>query len=480
MAFTRINERFVKDLRTRIFSRLCELSTSFHSSKKTGVLLNRLISDTRQFDELFKGVITSWIIAPFCLLAILIVMATINPYLTIVSLAPAPLIYFCMWWFVRLLRGRLEESKEKEEEISSFAFENLSGVATVQALLAQKQSVSKFENMLGEHYKLKEDLAKITSRYYPILGFLSSSAVIIMLLYGGSLSIGGNITGGQLVAFMAYLAYLYVPIMNVTRANYMLQSLKVLLKGIEEILDSKEIVRSGTVDTVSKNPVLVMDEVGFSYDKKTPVLNGASAEFKPGECIGITGQTGEGKTTIAMMLIRLFDTDSGKIFLDGRDIREFKLDTLRKTVRLVMQDDVLFSGTVMDNLLYASDHTPVTEVKETCDKLTISKFVSKMPKEYDTLVGEKGYRLSYGEKQRLCIARAILSRPDVLILDEATSGLDKSTERDLINGVFDVMNGKTIILISHRESVMNRVNKIYNLANGNLSVSAEDHDFSRV
>jgi len=268
--------------------------------------------------------------------------------------------------------------------------------------------------------------------------------------------------------------------MNVTRANYMLQSLKVLLKGIEEILDSQEIVSSGTVDTVSKNPVLVMDKVGFSYDKKTPVLNGASAEFKPGESIGITGQTGEGKTTIAMMLIRLFDTDSGKIFLDGRDIREFKLDTLRKTVRLVMQDDVLFSGSVMDNLLYASDHTPVTEVKEICDKLTISKFVSKMPKEYDTLVGEKGYRLSYGEKQRLCIARAILSRPDVLILDEATSGLDKTTERDLINGVFDVMNGKTIILISHRESVMNRVNKIYNLANGNLSVSAEDHDFSRV
>ncbi len=470
VTFASLSRRFMKDLRLRIFSRLCVLSAAFHNTNKKGVLLNRLISDTRQFDELFKGVISSWIIAPFSLVAILIIMLTINPYLTIVSLLPAPIIYLCIWFFVRLMRGKFEAVRESEEELSSLAFERLSGITQVQALRGEAKSIASFDKILDKQIKLRLDLDRITSRYYPILGFLSSTGIVLALLYGGFLSIGKEITGGQVVMFIAYLSYVYVPMMNLTRANHVLQSLKSLVKGIEEILDSGDTVVSGTVTAAEDHPDLVFENVLFGYDKSRPVLSKINLRIHSGERIGIIGETGAGKTTIAKLVIRLYDPDKGNILLGPNVIKELKLDTLRGDIRLVMQDDILFDGTVLENLLFPQEGELGPQVESICDRVAVHKFVAALPHGYKTVIGERGCRLSAGERQRISIARALLASPKILILDEATSNLDKKTEEEVLQGIIELMTGRTIIMISHRESVMELAENVYQLEGGILKL----------
>lgn len=469
LLLTTVSEKFVRDLRSRIFSRLCMLPMSFHSSYKKGALLNRLLSDTRQFEDIFRGVISSWIVAPFCFVAIFIVLSLINLPLTILAILPAPLIYFCMWRFTRLLKGRYEKAKELEEKVSSFAFERVSGASTIQALMVQEETIQKFETLLYQSSTQKDEIARITAKYYPTLGFLSSAAVVIVLLYGGFLSIQRDLTGGQVVTFIAYLAYIYSPIMSMSRANQIFQSIKALLNGIEEILDSKAQIASGNIKEFPTNYVLKMEDVVFSYDRSRPVLNGVKLEIRQGYT-GIVGGTGEGKTTLAMLIVRLSDPDQGRIIVNEFNLKEFDLRTLRNNVRLVMQEDTLFDGTIMDNLALGAENLEEGKIISVCDKLTISNFVSKLADGYKTVIGERGYRLSHGERQRLVIARAVLSKPAILILDEATSGLDIETEKQVMAGLREIMDGKTVIIISHRESMIENVDELYRLENGKLSL----------
>jgi ATP-binding cassette subfamily B protein len=470
LTYSALSRRFLRDLRFKLFEKFCVLTTEFHSTTKKGLLLNRLMSDTRQFDELFKGIITSWVVAPFCILAILIVMMTINPYLAIVSLLPAPLTYLCIWFFTRLVKGKYDKLKHSEEEINSFALERLEGITQVQALTGEEKSKKHFEELLQAQDAARLDLDRITSRYYPILGFISSAGIVVAILYGGFLSLGKEITGGQVVSMIAYLSYIYVPLMNLTRMNLVLQQAKSLINGIDEIINAKVTVVSGNKSIIVEEPTIKLEDVTFGYDSSRPVLNGVNLSFHYGECIGIMGETGQGKTTLVKLMIRLYDPLTGKITLGETDIRNLKLEELRKEIRVVMQDDILFNGTVLENLLFPMDGQLTQEIEDICRKIRVHDFVSKLPQGYSTTVGERGLNISAGERQRIYIARALISRPKILILDEATGNLDAKTEEQVLQGVMEVMSGRTLILISHRENVTNFCETLYQFQDGAISL----------
>lgn len=452
------NEMIISDARAALFDKAQRLSLAFHDRMPTGALLSRILDETRELGGLVRSALSTILLSPITFIGVVAMMLLMNPLLTALALLPAPLMYLTLYQFVRRIRAALGRLRQSEEQLSAFVVERMSAVATVQILGQERGEAERFRRHQRERLQAGLDTAEATARYYPMLNFLMSASALVALLYGGFLAIDRDITGGRIVSFLAYLAYAQGPLMELTRAHHILQGLALASERIFEILDAPQSVPDGPHEAPEAYTI-ELHGVAFGYPGGPRVISELSYTFSG--TVGVTGPSGCGKSTLAKLLVRLYDPDAGEIRFGGKDLRELTLESLRRRVTLVPQDDVLFDDTVMNNLRYGA---PGADARSVAEKLGADEFIRRLPNGYETVVGERGHRLSLGERQRLFIARAALRQPCVLILDEATSGLDSETEQSVLGALRELLPRALIIVVSHRPSALSKCDRILQLS----------------
>ena len=476
----KLGERLVFEIRSRIFSHLQGLSISFYDKKQAGTLVSRVIEESKIVEEMFNAGLGALFIAPLTFAGILCMMLWINWKLALLALLPVPFLYVTMLFFIKPIKNLYANMKEKDDELHSFLYESFSGVRVIKLFSRGGYEESRFDKKGGEIYDIKVRIAGIISRYLPLMGFIMSSGTLMVLLFGGLYSGSEGLTGGELVSFISYLAYLYSPLTAVTYSNHILQKVTISGKRILEILDEKMEVADGNLelDVYNLKGGIEFRDVSFDYGGKT-VLDNVSFKVGYGERVGLVGETGAGKSTIAKLMVRFYDPKSGSVIIGGNDVRRFTLSSLRTALTMVLQDDFLFCDTIRNNLLFGGFDESEGVVSKVVSTIFGDSLRDRFPKCLDTIVGERGLSLSAGERQLLCIARALLRKPKVLILDEATSSLDIDTERRVLDNVFDELKDSTIVVISHRASALQNCERLLEVKDGEVfstSVSLPKYD----
>ncbi|OHB77180.1 MAG: hypothetical protein A2Z34_08870 [Planctomycetes bacterium RBG_16_59_8] len=462
-------ERMVFDLRCMLFARVDRLPASFYEKSPTGKLATRILDESRSVELHFLGVLSALVVAPVSLLGIVIVLSIIDWQLVLWAMLPVPLLYLLIALSARSIRrvGRLV--RDRSESLSSTLHEQVGGIRTIQLLGGEEAEEHRFAGRAADYRSARREMANVTSWYYPALGLFMGMGTVIVLLYAVWSGSGREMTGGDIVSFIVYLGYLYGPLVSLSGANHALQEMALSAERIFEILD-EQLPSEGSADVATdKTPEIECRGVSFAYHSGRDILKNISLTVRPGERIGIAGPTGAGKTTLARLLVRLYDPSEGRALLDGKELREYRLASLRKAVTLVDQEGFLFGLSIRENIRFGDPRAGEEDIRRIMALVRLEEVVRRHPAGMDAEIGERGVRLSAGERQRLSLARALLRDPRILVLDEATSALDIGLEREILSGIMAEKPERTTIVISHRPSALELCAKVYRLQDGGLA-----------
>jgi subfamily B ATP-binding cassette protein MsbA len=460
-----------KKLRDDLFGHIIYQSSDFFDYKSTGDLMSRLTNDVDRIQVAVAGSMGDLIQEMFILLALLVYIFITDWRLALISFVIVPVAVIPLALFSRQLKKKGLLSQEKMAQIYNLLHETITGNKIVKAFTMEKFEIKKFSQATLSYFKTSLKLALTGSLTSPFMEFLGGVVAAFVLVLGATKIVQGHISPGDFVSFLVAIFYSYTPIKRLSRANNSIQQGVACYERIQEILNSKpQIVEHPKAYPLP--PVkgsVKFENVSFGYNEMMPVLQEVSFEVKPNETVALVGLSGAGKTTIINLLSRFYDSTSGKITIDGIDIREVSLSSLRSQIGLVTQDLVLFNDTVRNNIAYGLEEISLDKIKEAAKAAKAHDFIMKLPKEYETIIGEKGTLLSSGQRQRLAIARAILKNPPILILDEATSALDSESERLIQIAMVNLMKNRTTFVIAHRLSTVRRVDKIFVLDKGGIT-----------
>lgn len=410
-------------------------------------------------------------------------MASFNAELTVIAVVPIPLISYVVYRIGRSINHKFELVQEQFSTLTTKAQENLSGIKVVKAYVREKSEISSFKDLSVDYMAKNLSLAKVQSFSYPLMFLLTGFSVIIVLYLGGNKIINGELTIGELTAFIIYLGLLTWPIISLGWIINLTQRAEASMKRLIEVFDSKPAIDNPEVCRTdcaagSENGRRVLNgdiefrNVNFRYSKEMPyVLRNIDLKIKGGETIGVIGHTGSGKSTIVNLIPRLFDVEEGEILVDGKPVKSYQLSELRTSIGYVPQETFLFSDSIESNIAYSENKFDKDKVLQAAKIAQIYKDVDNFPRRFDTILGERGINLSGGQKQRTSIARAILADPKILILDDAFSAVDTYTEEEILTGLKNIMKGRTTILISHRVSTLKNADRIIVLKNGSIAES---------
>ncbi len=461
-------QKILFSIRNKLFNKLLRLHINFYKDKQVGDLVSRVINDTSTLNEVLVSGILSVIGDLLSLIGILIAMIILSPSLTLVSMASIPLMIIVAKYFGGRLRKAYKETREKIARISSVVSESLAGIEAIKAFGREENVMREFEHVSRETVKTYIRVAVLMGFFWPLMNLSSVLSMVIVIIYGGYLSLQGLISIGVVVAFIQYVQRFTQPINSLISMYDSLQSAFAALERIYEVLDAREYEDEEGLVIEKFRGEIVFDNVWFEYEPGKPVLKNINIEIRPGELIALVGHTGAGKTTLANLLLRFYDPVKGRILIDGIDIRNVKRKCLRSRISYVPQETYLFPGTVIDNIRIGRPDVSDEEVIRVCKELGIHEFIEKLPNGYYTDAGEAGKRLSVGEKQLIAIARAMLRNPDIVVLDEALSSVDPKTEEIIRRAIKKLMKGRTGIIIAHRLSIVNDVDRIIVLENGEI------------
>ena len=461
----------VGDLRTKVYDKLAHMHLGYFHDKQTGDLMSRVINDTRDFELLYAHMIPETITNVVTFLGVLIILLTINPKLALITCAPIPLILVSGIIFAKKVRPFFRISQKKMGELNGKLQDNLSGTHEIQAFGREEYETGRVNEKNFEHVRAMLHALKVSAVFHPTVEFISSIGTVLVVAFGGYLAYSEGLQVEDIVAFLLYLSLFYQPITGL--AN-LVESMQQSLAGAERVLavlDSPNEIEDtpGAVDLQDVKGEITFDHVSFSYVDGIPVLNDVSFTCKPGEMLALVGPTGVGKTTITELLSRFYEPDSGRILIDGKDIKDITIRSLRQNISTVLQDTFLFNGTIAENISYARPEATPEEIREAARAANIDQEIEAMPDGYDTVTGERGVKLSGGQKQRIAIARAILRRSPIIVLDEATAAVDVETEQQ-IRGAINTLAGKrTIIAIAHRLSTIRSAEQILVIEEGSVA-----------
>ena len=466
----KISTRIAFDLRQSLWRHLQRLSLGFHTSRPTGSLLSRLMSDIDVSQQMMQAGIINVCIDAVSGSVALWVLFSISWKLTLLALAILP-IYAVLY---RRLNPRIRQaSREVQEQrsiMSGLAVERLGGIAVVQTFAQEPAEQARFANEADElrgramHRGL---LAQVLAAFSELLVALAANAVWVV---GAYLAVRGELTPGEIIKFTAVAALLYLPIRRFSELNIIYQTSMAAIERVFGIFDVVPEVRSapGSRDEPPASGGIEFHDVSFRYPHRPPALREISFAIPPGQRVAIVGESGAGKSTLVTLIPRLYDVSDGRICIDGVDIRDYRLRPLRRSIGIVLQESILFSGTVSENLRYGREDATDDEIVAAAEAANAHEFISRLPQGYDTVIGERGVSLSGGQRQRISIGRTLLQDPRILILDEATSSLDSESE-NLINEALDrVMVGRTCLIIAHRLSTVIGSDRILVLRDGQL------------
>ncbi|SDK21548.1 ABC transporter ATP-binding protein [Natronincola ferrireducens] len=466
-------------LRNKLFSHLLTLSSSYYQRHKTGDLMAHLTNDIHAVRMALGPGIVALTDAIFLNIAVMVMMLRTTDYrLTVLALLPMPLLVVFMTKFGKIIHKRFKAVQEAFAAVTDKTQENLSGIRVIKAFVQEEAEINAFKekNLLLLQRNL--DLAKTFGIFHPLLQFLSSLSFTIAIWYGGILVIEEIITLGDFVAFTTYLALLVSSISSIGWVINIMQRGRASIDRINSILkESSEIQDFHDAKNLEKvKGSIVFDRVTFGYSNSSEnILEEFSLKIPAGSSLGIIGKTGSGKTTIANLLVRLYDVKEGSISIDNNPITNIKLASLRKNIGFIDQDSFLFSTTITENIGFGADSYDIENLQRVAKVAGLHQDIMEFPKQYETMVGEKGITLSGGQRQRLAIARALIKNPSIFIFDDSFSAVDTDTEERILQALRTEMKNKTTIIIAHRVSTLKHCDKVIVLEEGKI-IEIGDHE----
>ena len=464
------SHRALFDLRCELYYRILRMSASFFNRNKSGGIVTRLISDIQLAQNLVGTALTNIWMDAIAIVVILYFLLRIDTATTLVALASFPLYLFVFRKFSDEIRSTTRQVQDELSVMSSNVQERISGSMVVHAFNQETNETSRFRSESEKLFSTNMRRTLVQSLNQAITGTLVSLSPLIVICFGGYRVIRGDMTIGELIAVTMYLGPLYLPLQRFSELNVVFANSMASLERIYEIMDEKpEIVdHPGAVELAEIKGNVTFDRVSFSYNHGCLVLNDITFTANAGQKIALVGHSGSGKSTIVSLIPRFYDVSAGQVKIDGHDIRDIKIKSLRRHIGMVLQDPILFSGTIRENILYGNPSATDAEVIEASKAANAYDFILSLPNGFETEVGERGAFLSGGQKQRITIARAFLKNPRILILDEATSSLDTESEQLIQEAMGRLVTGRTTFIIAHRLSTVIHADRILVLSAGSI------------
>lgn len=472
----------VGDMRSKVFRKLEFLDLGFFHDKQTGDLMSRVVNDTRDLEMLYAHIIPDMFTNIVMFVGVLVILLGINTKLALITCAPLPLIFVSGFIFVKKIRPCFKKAQSKMGELNATLQDDLSGIHEIQSFGQEEFETESVSKLIFEHVDVQLHALKLSGIFHPTVEFVSSIGTILVVSCGGVLAYKSGLQVSDIVAFLLYLGMLYGPVSGLAQLLENLQQAQAGAERAMMILDTE----SKIVNLEDAKPLtnvkgsIEFENVDFHYIEGEPVLHDINFKCEPGQMIALVGPTGIGKTTLTQLISRFYDPVNGRVLIDGQDIKHVTLDSLRGNISPVLQDTFLFNGTIEANIAYAKKGATHEEIVEAAKAARIHDDIMNMPQQYETRVGERGLRLSGGEKQRVAIARAILRKSPIIILDEATASVDVETEKHIQEAVNNISGSSTIVAIAHRLSTIRNADRILVISEGTIKESGTHEELLKL
>ena len=464
------SSKILYDIRDQLYTHIQKLSFKFYSNTKTGEVISRVINDVEQTKTfVVTGLMNVWLDLATILIAIAI-MFTMDVTLTLVSLILMPLYVFSIKFFFGNLRSLTRKRSQALAEVQSYLHERVSGMPVIKSFAIEDFEQEKFDHVNKNFLDKAVDHSKWNAKSFAVVNTITDIAPLLVIGVSGYLVVNGELSIGAMVAFIGYIERLYNPLRRLVNSSTTLTQSIASMDRVFEFIDEKYDIEDGPDSIECKNVQghIVFDHVDFSYNEGDEVLKDVNLDVQKGETVALVGMSGGGKSSLVSLLPRFYDVTGGKIELDGTDIRQFKVRTLRDKIGMVLQDNILFSESVKENILLGNPVATDEEVVEAAKAANAHDFIMNLPDGYDTKVGERGVKLSGGQKQRIAIARVFLKNPPIIVLDEATSALDLESEQLIQEALEKLAKDRTTFIVAHRLSTITHANRIVLIEYGEI------------
>lgn len=474
-----LEQRVVCDLRNHVFAALQRLSLAYFENRSSGEIMSRVTNDTEHMERIFVDGLEGMLTAALTLIGITAMLFLLNWKLAMLSLVPIPILVVCASAFTKRVHRYYHDVRRHAAELNAYLHDALAGIRETMGFNRQAHEQTRFETHSRRYSDSNLDVMYLWALYSPGMMLLGSVGTVLILWYGAGEVERGALTIGELVMFLSYLALFYVPVNQIHSVNHMLQHALAGSERVFEILDARPEVhdRPGAIVPAERLAGAVRFEaVSFGYRPEAPVLRELTLAVEPGERIALVGPSGAGKSTLLKLLMRFYDVQGGAILLDGYDLRDLPLAFLRSQIGFVQQEPFLFNGTVRENIAYGDFNADQARIEEAARAARAHEFIRELPDGYDTWIGERGVKLSVGQKQRVSIARVLLKNPPLVIFDEATSNIDTETEVKIREALDNLTRGRTTFIIAHRLSTLHHVDRIIVMDHGRIVEQGSHQD----
>lgn len=465
-----LGQYVIYDLRKSLFVHVQGLSHNFFDKRSAGSILVRIMNDTNSLQELFTNGVINLLMDMVMLVGIIGILFFLSPQLTLAIVVVVPIMFLITTKLRRNIRRAWQEVRIIQSKLNSHLNESLQGIRITQSFTQEEENMAFFDGINTDTLKKFQNAMRKNAMFRPFVDLTNAVGTIILIAYGAYLLQEGTIYIGVFASFAFYMGMFWEPISRLGQFYNMLLMAMASSERIFEYLDEKPIVddKKDAIELETVEGHIEFRNVEFSYDDKRLALKGINLEIKPGQSVALVGHTGSGKTTIANLISRFYDATGGEVLIDGHNIKDISLKSLRKNISIVLQDTFIFAGTIMENIRFGRPDASDEEVIAAAKAVGADQFIMRLPNGYDTEVEERGNILSVGERQLLSFARAILADPKILILDEATASIDTESEIKIQNALKTLLKGRTSVIIAHRLSTIREADQIFVLDHGRI------------
>jgi len=467
---TELGQRLVYDLRNQLYGHIQRFPLNYFENNKTGDIMSRLMNDVNSLEQAIAGPVITFITDMFKFAWIIYFCMKLDWQLTSIVLFVCPFISLCTYNFGKRIRKIFRSLRQKTGDLNALIQDNISGIRVIASFAKEPEELERFKEKNYENYFLHVRILRLVHTLRPAVDLITEVGAVVVICFGGYKVLQGQLSAGTFVIFFPYLQRMYGPITGVTRFYNQIQRAIASTERVFEVLDTPAELKDApnAVDLPKVRGTVEFKNVHFMYNKDPEVLSDINIKALPGQMIAFVGPSGSGKTTLTNLIPRFYDPSKGDIIIDGHNIKDVKLQSLRKQTAMVLQETFLFNDTVKVNIAYARSDASDEEIEAAAKAANAHEFIVELSNGYDSLIGERGVKLSGGQKQRIAIARAILANPRILILDEATSSVDTETEQLIQNAIYRLVKDRTTFVIAHRLSTILHADLIVVLDNGKI------------